>query len=340
MAQILNFLHKLIAFNLHLNLFFFCALTGHAAELRLSNGDKITGDFLRRADGKIYFRSPLLGEIAVLETQAVVIESPVTPVESLAGLPPAQPQPKPAPAAVSSNPKSKNTPWRGQIEFGYQQKSGRQDAVSISLRAGAERTSGDNNYKADARSLYGEQNDKPNSDRYDGSFRWRHELSKRVFGQTLTSYTRDRIKLIEHNVEQNAGFGYRLYDRPRHKANVGAGLTAQYRETADLIEETSYFGEFFQDYTYRISGRLTITQDSSVLYSPDERSSFQVINNQAVSTNKEAENYRFRFNTALQGKLTERVSLNFRYEYEYDNTILDPNAKIDQRISSTIAYGF
>ena len=38
--------------------------------------------------------------------------------------------------------------------------------------------------------------------------------------------------------------------------------------------------------------------------------------------------------------MTERFSLNLRFEYEFDNAILDPKAKVDQRITTSLGYGF
>jgi putative salt-induced outer membrane protein YdiY len=55
---------------------------------------------------------------------------------------------------------------------------------------------------------------------------------------------------------------------------------------------------------------------------------------------EEAENYKVRFNSSLQGKLSERISLNLRYEYEYDNAILDKNGRTDRRVTSSLGYSF
>src|SRR5262245_56926822 len=72
-------------------------VSSFAAELHFRNGDRLTGELVRREDGKITFRSSVLGEIIVAEVDAAVVETAETPVESLAGLPPVPKQaPKPA----------------------------------------------------------------------------------------------------------------------------------------------------------------------------------------------------------------------------------------------------
>ncbi len=311
-----------------------------ATELHLSNGDRITGQLVGRTEGKIHFKSPLLGIITVAENQAVVVEPPDTPVESLAGLPPGGvAKTARSPSGVDTLPRG-TPPWRGKIEFGYQETAGRQDALNLTLRADAERKSGPNNYRADARLLYGKQEDVLSSDRYDGTFRWRRELSERVFGQSQTSFTRDRVKQIRQNWEEGAGFGYRLVARPRNSANVGAGVTLQYRDAVGIDRRLDYLGEVFQDYSYKLTGRVTLLQEANLLYSPLSAARYTTVNGQLLQVDDDAQNYRWRFNVALHGKISERFSFNLRFEYEYDNAILEQNAKVDQRITSSLGYGF
>ena len=310
-----------------------------AVELHLRNGDRITGELIERKDGQIVFNSPLLGIIKVPETLGVLVDASETPVESLAGIPPTKsmlptPPTSSAPSAVSEKPKK--TPWRGKIEFGFLQQTGRSDTLQASLRADAERTTGPDNYRFEGRALYATQYQQTSSDRYDGLFRFRHELSQRIFGQAQTSYTKDRVKLIEHNVEQNFGIGYKFIQRPRHEASIGGGLTLQYRNAQGIETGTNYLGEIFQDYSYKLSGRITITQDANLTYSPETRGRVTSTPQGDIPIDDSATNYRLRFNSTLQGKVSERISLNLRFEYEFDNAILNPKAKVDQRITSSI----
>lgn len=331
--------------------------SSRADELHLRNGDRVTGTLVRRGEGKIYFRSTLLGELVVSETEASVIEAPETPVESLAGLPPhhpsdpahppAQADPKApatatsaAPNAVAATPKKPDTSWKGKIEFGYQNQSGRTNALNLTLRADAERTVAVDNYRFNFRYLNGKTGASVSADRQDASFRWRHELSEKLFGQAVSSYSADKVKQINSDIEQNVGVGYKVLERSRQTASVGTGVTLQYRDAVAIEHGLTYLGEFFQDYTYKVNGRLTLSQDSNAQFSPESRGQFTYVNNQLVPTQTDARNYKLRFNTTLQGKVTNTVSLNLRFEYEYDNAIYDPNARTDQRVSSSIGYAF
>lgn len=331
-------------------LLIFNALQTNAAELHLSNGDRVTGTVVLRADGKIHFRSDLLGDLVVAESDAAIIETPETPVEPLSGLPPtpkSAPKPKktavaaatttPDQAGVDAVPPPK---WKGKVEFGFLNQSGRSEVLNTSLRAEAEYKAGVDSYRATGRYLYGENNGVIASNRTDASFRWRRDLSQRVFAQSLTSYTRDQITQIDNNVEQNGSLGYQVLKNEQHVVNAGAGLTLQYREAEGLEPGLNFLGEVFQDYTYKINGRLTVSQALNALYSPNGRARSISSTIASSKLTDEAENYKVRFNSTLQGKMSERISLNLRYEYEYDNAVLDKEARSDQRITSSIGYAF
>lgn len=335
------------AFRLVLSLFLLCTgINLFGVELHFRNGDRLSGVLVGRENGHILFRSAVLGEIRVDAREAVVVEKPDTPVESLAGLPPAETMAPPAPVArvfsakASNSVKPPDSPWKGKLEFGFQQQSGRSDTTQLSIRGDAEKKAGDDTLRLEARALYSEQYEATTSDRYDALFRWRHELSPKIFGQLQSSYTKDRVKRIDHNVEQNVGVGYRVLQRERHQGSVGVGATAQYRDADGVESGMTYLGEVFQDYVYKLNGRLTFTQGGSIVYSPDERTRYAVSGSTVYPMDEGATNYRLRFNAALQGNVTEKVSLNLRFEYEFDNAILDPKAKTDQRITTSVGYGF
>jgi putative salt-induced outer membrane protein YdiY len=310
------------------------------AELHFNNGDRLTGEVILRAEGKIHFRSPLLGDLVIAESEAVVMETPETPVESLAGLPPIIEQVRLRDAEIP-RPTPKTTParkWRGKVEFGLNNQTGRNETTSINLRGETQYTKTRNDYRLHARYLYGESFGLITSHRRDASLRWRHELSEKVFTQTNTSYFSDRVTRVDLNTEQNVGMGYKFLQGERNTASVGGGLTLQYREAAGVEKGTSVLGEFFQDYAYRINGRLTFSQDLNALFSPDPRTRTVIANLSKIS--EEADNYKVRFNSTIQGKITDRISLNLRYEYEYDNAILNKDNRTDQRVSSSLGYSF
>lgn len=347
------------------------AAVGHAAEVQLRNGDRLTGEITRRAEGRIHLMSPLFGNVVISESDVVFVTDPRAAADSLVGAPPqvsryastpptagtagssaltAQAAPgtattpgTPSTAAAGNAPdaaKPNPNRWRGTIEFGFQQEAGRREGISTALRADAEREHGPNQLKVNVRSLYSELDDQLISERSDASFRWRRDLSKRVFAQAVTSFLSDNVKAIDQNYEQNAGFGYAIIKRERHVINVGGGVTGQFRDALKLNEGFAVLGEVFEDYTFRINSRLTFVQDFLAQYSPVSRGDYILREGELVAANNEIRNYRIRVNSALQGKVTDSISMNLRFEYDLDNTVIDQSAKADQRLISSIGYAF
>ncbi|MCC6416138.1 MAG: DUF481 domain-containing protein [Opitutaceae bacterium] len=321
--------------------------TTAATELHLSNGDRVTGSVIMRVEGKIHFRSDLLGDLVVNETDAAVVEAPDTPVESLSGLPPIDlPRGKKNAtaatlAAGSSAPTAAPPPkWKGKIELGFLNQSGRNEINNTSIRVESEKNTGPDSLRLTGRYLYGDSNGVTASDRADASFRWRRDMSPRVFSQTLSSYAKDKVTEIDLNLEQNGSLGYQLVEADAHKVDIGAGLTLQYRDAENTDSRINYFGEVFQDYTYKINGHFTVFQAINLLYSPSESARLIRAKLAAGDLSPEAENFKVRFNSTLQGKVSESISLNLRYEFEYDNAILNKEARSDQRITSSIGYAF
>lgn len=326
-------------------------------ELRFPNGDRISGKVMGQEAGKIRFLSEALGELEIpAQGVEVALDVPDSPVEALVGLPPIIEE-KPAPTPEAARPAEATqvkpaTPasikpaalvkdaarWKGKLEAGLKHNSGRNDRIDLSLRGEMEKKiDSKNQLRLEGRLLYAEAGERIITDLKDGSIRWRRDVSPRMFLQAQSSAYADEVKQVDINAEQNIGLGYKLLDRDRHVLNFGAGVTGQYRESTLSEDGWAYLIEAFQDYTWRLNGRITVKQNASAYYSPPEFGTRNVL---AKTGNSEVGFYRLRLNSTLQGKLTDRVSLNLRYEFEHDATIANPDLRDDQRITSSLGYAF
>jgi hypothetical protein len=338
--------------------------------LRLANGDVLKGLHLKTEDGRIHFRSPVLGLLVVDANQAAVVVGDELPPEAMAPtatamasaetpptaqaapVPPAKPATaKPAPAQTAaarpaapaaSRPAAppKKTPWRSKVEFGYIWQNGRTNREDLNLRFETQRQSGKNDFRGSARYLYAESNSRIINDRRDAQFRWRRQMNERFFGQTNTTYLDDVVRNIDLNIDQNLGVGYNLFRQQKINSSIGSGLTLQYREGPAVDNGYTLFGEVFQDLTYKFNGRLELVQQASALYSPDSSGQLIVRNNQVVRPDSESENYKLNFNSVLRGRLTDKVTINLRYEFEFDNAIANPANKRFERVSTSLGYTF
>jgi putative salt-induced outer membrane protein YdiY len=329
-------------------------------ELQLANGDRLRGEIIWRTDGKIRFRSPILGDLTLAETDAAVQEIPEAlntgaseqvnpgphPAKSVAaaaeatkGQTPATGHAPVSPVANQAAAPAKES-WKGKVELGSVQQTGRADTLSYNARAEVEKNVRRHALRGNARVLYAEQNKRVSADRQDASVRWRYQLSKRTFAQAQTTYYADEITQIETNLEQNAGLGYRLLDLPGHTLNVGGGATAQYRDWNAGTNGAAPYAEIFQDYTFKVNDRITFIQDAVAQYSPSDRAFNLPYRGTTVATNPDEQNYKVRLNGTLQGKVTEKISVNLRFEFELDNAIKLESARETQRITSAIGYAF
>jgi putative salt-induced outer membrane protein YdiY len=323
-----------------------------ASELRLKNGDRISGELIKKAEGKVYFHSAVLGDIAVNEALVDRIDEGKPSPDSECG--PKQGGGKSEAMASSSSTQpaaptlaGQESYWqhfkahfKGSFEFGLNDQTGRQSSINLALRADAEYTRKANAYKLSWRYLYGRADGSIQSDHRDTTFRWRRQLNKDFFFQIEDSYANDRVKGIDLNLEQSAGLGYNAIKSEKQVFIVGMGSTAQYREIYGTESGTVALADLFEEYSYKISSRLNLKQDSSAQYSPVNRTNYTLVNGHLTPTDSEATNYRVRFNVSLQGKFTDHISLNLRYEYEYDNTITETGLRADQRITSSIGYTY
>ena len=340
--------------------------SGERVALQLSNGDRLSGELIWRNNGLLRIRSPILGDVTIPETallEAALLSqtapnpngptsarSTTNPLPRLkAPAPPPDTSPVASAPSAKSSPSTSNSesakvppikPWKGKLEFGYAQQTGLKNTLNYNVRGEAEKQFHQHSLRTTARLLYAEQNNRPNADRTDANFRWRYQLSKRTFAQALTTYLRDEITQIHANFEQNAGLGYRVIDKKRHALNIGAGITGQYRDWDAGTNGFAPYGEIFEDYTFKINDRINLVQDAVFQYSPEDRAFNIPATGRVAKVNPQAQNYKIRFNTSLQGKVTERISVNLRYEYELDNAIQIKDARKNERITSAIGFAF
>jgi putative salt-induced outer membrane protein YdiY len=234
-------------------------------------------------------------------------------------------------------------PWSGKVEFGYDNEVTNVRTVNVSLRAEAELTAGPDSYKVDERYLNGFTGNQATEDQDAADFQWRHKLNERLFTQSLTSFNHDKLQQLHEDLDENIGLGYKVFEGLRQTVDVGAGVIGQYLDMGGYQKGYDTLGNVFEDYTYKINGRYTFTEDASADYSPQERERFGLVNGPTGPMEGvvgRAQNSSYKFDAALQGKISERLSLNLHFEYQYYSAVFNPNARSDQHITTTLGYAF
>lgn len=311
-----------------LSLFFSLIIVSSlSAETRLvlGNGDSLRGKVVKVEDGVIYFQSEALG-LLTLPSSGVILEEtdPAKSVTSaLPGVDSTEPTEVTQPEANPDTPVvARKAPWKKDVEFGFTLQSGRKDKMDISGRFTAQRNVKQDQYRLQARYLYSETNSLKSNDLLNTLARWRRDLSPRLFTQAITAYGFDEIKHIDHDFSQGVGVGRKFYNLDTFSLSLGGGATVRYRDENGDPPGWKYMVDAFQDMNYQINDIFQVSQDASILVEPDD-----------------PDNYTFRLNAALIGKITQQVNLSMRYEYDYDNSLSLAN-KLNQRIITSLGYLF
>lgn len=289
-----------------------------------ANGDRLTGKLIVEDEGAIEIQHPQLGRLKFARSALKAeVKTPTPPVMV-------------TPADTAKVTKQENTPgvkpkspWKRQVEFGYVMQSGAQAKQDLSSRVQIDGKIGANTFRATAKLVQAELNDRMVTDRRDADFRWRYDFSKRLFAQSLTTYSADDVRGIDLSLEQQFGGGYRVIESKRQQINVGLGAVLQRVDREDRPITSKLLGSFFQDYSLTWSDRLKLTQESSFLVSDQTTG----LPNSASDTG-----YRIKFNAAVQGRMTTQVTLNLRYDYDYDGSIPVKSLRGDARLTTSLGY--
>lgn len=299
--------------------------SAQAATWTLLNGDSLTGELVREDASGIELRHPQLGVVKIPRN---ALKAPPTAADQVRAAP--------APKADGGTAVKPSVPkWKRQIELGLAQQSGARQKEDLSFRMQLDGKLGANTFRATGRLLKTETDSLVVADRREADFRWRHDINKRLFAQALTTYVEDGVRKIDLSIEQQVGGGYRLLDNDRHKANVGLGAVAQYLDRDNIDPQTALLGSLFQDYAFEMNSRLKLTQESSFMYSDTGALTSR---SGTVASAPTAGSYRLKFNTGVQSKVTDHMSLNVRFEYDYDRSILDADLRADQRLTTSLGY--
>ncbi|MDP0499852.1 MAG: DUF481 domain-containing protein [Verrucomicrobiota bacterium JB022] len=347
-----------------------------AAEITLSNGDKLTGEVLRIENETVYILSPILGEIAIPdlgvtivygENENVVVPLDQTPPPAAELVGPAEPEedavvtgeeialaeaaaaePAPEPATIvdptSGAPIGQDdlkqleevwwhpqhlfawlrpyyplAAWNNSIDVGLTLEDNKTDKTKILLALETKRKFTDieltlyGQYRYD-QSKTQEGVTSTTEDKFETYFRYRHDISDRLFFQSRTDYKTDAVSAIDYEVQENLGVGYRWLDSERWKASITPSVGYQLRKYTVQEDDDQAIATLFQDLEYQISSRLKFKESATY-----------------KANLQNMEDYSLDFIAELENRLAAYLNLKLRYEWHFDQAI-DGRIEKDQKI--------
>lgn len=318
-----------------------------AATWVLANGDRLNGRLVEENAAAIVIEHPQLGRLTVprASLQGTITESTATsPPAATTSTAPATPSAKTAATASTSATADRagtRNKWTRQIELGFVMQEGAKSTRDLNARFQTEGRLAGNSVRATAKITRAESQGVVTRDRNEADLRIRRDFNRRTFAQALTTYSSDDLRRIDLSLEQQLGGGYRLVDATRQKMNVGLGAVLQRFERKGYEDQTALLGSAFQDYALTWSDQVKLTQESSVQFADRAPVIARTGASSATAINAPKNgSYRFRFNAALQSKMTNALSLNLRYEYDYDASIAETDLRADSRLTTSLGYAW
>ena len=212
------------------------------------------------------------------------------------------------------------SPWSGNIKFGYIATSG--NTESESMNSGFEI-----NYKrelwehqAKGAAIYSTESNLTTAEAYDFGWKSARNLTDHDFLFGRLDWRKDRFGSITEQFSQSLGYGRRLIDIEKHQLNGEVGVGARQSDLADGSDES--------DTIY--TGRLTYAWQIS------ETASFgQSLLVEAGDSNTFSESV-----TDLRARLVGGLALVVSYTVRRNSDVLPGTEKTDTRTAVSLEYAF
>ncbi|MES2692416.1 MAG: DUF481 domain-containing protein, partial [Verrucomicrobiota bacterium] len=248
-----------------------------------------------------------------------------------ASTPSSSPTPPPAAATTTQaapdlrppGPPKPRSRWTRLLEIGYALQASTVSKSDAYLRAELARITENYSYRLLGKYLYGEQQDIRNVDKTELGFIAQHDLAGRWRLRNNLAYQNDQLRLLDLEITEVLGLNYALIRHRKFRFSGGPGLGFRYREPEIGKTGYTFSADFSQEMRWELTNRISLAQSGSYLTDPND-----------------TRNYRLRSSAVATGRLTEKVSINIRYEYEFDHARPVITDRTDQRVFTTLGYTF
>lgn len=156
-----------------------------------------------------------------------------------------------------------------------------------------------------------------------GNARYRFDYVKSFFLQSDTRYSRDLVKKIFHEGDELFGIGYRWLDRDGIRSTITPSIGVGYRDIAPDNPLWQWLVSLQQDFEFRLTDRVKVTQESVLTYSPSELG-----------------DYTYHFQAGLENQLNRRLNLNLGYDLTYDERVQDADDRLTHGFSMSFGAKF
>jgi putative salt-induced outer membrane protein len=220
--------------------------------------------------------------------------------------------------------------WGGKGQVGAFQSSGNSDDAGVSLALNLDRKGIDWQHKLRANMDYRRSNGRTSREQYLLAYEPRFNINPDLFAYSLAQYERNRLQGFLGRYSVSGGFGYNVIDTPSLDLSIKAGPAFRRSEFVDGTSEDRLGGLAGLDFDWRITDRLTFTQDSNMI--AETGGSATVIVDSSRTT--------LALVTGLEAKMTDRLTTRLSYAVDYDSNPPAEAVSTDTLTRFTLVYGF
>jgi hypothetical protein len=321
-----------------------CATTGTLAladELKTRTGETLIGTIVEEGPEHVVFDSAALGRVTIDRKLILSLtREPPPPSAPVASAEQPQPAGEPgaqtpvvtgeAPAGESGNAigrfLARINPlkgWDTRLDLGFIARRGDDSDNDLTFRFRSRReTEGGDEHQIEARYYYAEDVFEnrvtlATDELLTAAYRYRHDLTPPFFFQSRSSYYRDTIKELDHEVTQTFGVGFRAKgEKWRLTLTPAAGV--QWRQVAGE-DNTAVVVGAYQEFRFDLTTSFYFAQSLDYLVAVGD-----------------SDDYSTRFAMELNQKLGETWSLALRYDYTFDSVVGKNASEDQQRLALTL----
>ena len=225
-----------------------------------------------------------------------------------------------APLYAQEEEAAEESPWSGNVKFGYIATSGNTESESMNSGFELNYTRELWEHQAKGAAIYSTESEVTTAEAYDFGWKSARNLTDHDFMFGRLDWRKDRFGSITEQFSQSVGYGRRLIDGEKHHLNGEIGIGARQSDLADDTDES--------DTIY--TGRLTYGWQIS------ETASFgQSLLVESGSSNTFSESV-----TDLRARLVGGLALVVSYTVRRNSDVLPDTEKTDTRTAVSLEYSF
>lgn len=323
-----------------------------ADEVRLKNGDRLTGSILSLTEDRLHFETTVAGELSLpwgevvsLKTDRPIMVTFIRGDRLIGWIEPSRSggllllssfgvvplrrrhilalRPLSEEEVLIAGPFVKPPRWESQIEAGVQVRSGNVDSRDFNVGLQTTRKAKGSEFSAKVTAAYGETEGERTVGQVLGEARFDLLHTERFFSFSLLDMEHDALQDLNLRAQENVGVGYKFIRTPRSllQGEVGVGLSEEFFEggKSDIDSE----GRLGAKWTERVGERLEL--GVSLVLLP------------ALSDLGE---YRFRGESSFTTPLTDRFLLRLSLLNRYDSNPRPGVKKNDLTFRSSVVWTF